>query len=89
LVLAYRCIVAVTFDLAIAQADDAIGVFKQPRVVRGKDECEAQALVEAMHQVDKLCGVVRVKICGRFVSQHQRGPMDDGASNGDALAFAP
>jgi len=61
---------AVGLNVSVAQADDAVGVFKQPRIVRGKDEREAKTLIQSMHQVDELGGVMRIKICSGLVSQH-------------------
>src|ERR1039457_2264829 len=58
---------------AFGEADDALGVFEQARIVRGEDEGEAEAAVEAVHQVDELRGVVRVQVGGGLVGQHQIG----------------
>src|ERR1035441_1132268 len=75
-------------DLSVAEADDALGVFEQARIVGGEDEGKAEAAVESVHQVDELGGVVRVEVGGGLVGQHQGGAMHDGAGHGDALTLA-
>ena len=63
-------------------------MFEQALVVRGEDEGEAEAAIEVAHEVDELGGVARVEIGGGLVGEDERGAMDDGASDGDALALA-
>src|ERR1035438_5797207 len=53
-------------DLSVAEANDALGVFEQARVVRREDEGKTEAAVEPVHEVDKLGGVVRVQVGGRL-----------------------
>ena len=46
------------------------------------------AAIQVAHQVDQLRGVARVEVGSGLVGEHQRGPMHDGAGDGDALALA-
>jgi hypothetical protein len=75
-------------DLAVAEADNAVSVFEEASIVRGEDEGEAEAAVEVVHEVDELGGVAGVEVGGRLIGEHQGGTMDDGAGDGDTLAFA-
>jgi len=76
------------FNAAVGEADDARSVFEEALVVGGEDEGEAERLVEVAHEVDELCGVTRVEVCGGLVGEDERGTMHDGASDGDTLTFA-
>ncbi len=73
---------------SIAQANDAVGVFKQPHVMRGENKGEPKSAIEAVHQIDELRGVVGVEVGGWFVGQHQSRTMHDCASDGHALTLA-
>ncbi len=74
--------------MSIGQAHDAVRVFQQPLVVRGKDKGKTEAAVEVVHQVNELRRVARVEVGRGFVGQHKSGPMNDGARHGHTLAFA-
>ena len=63
-------------------------MFEQALVVCGEDEGETEAAIEIAHEVDELGGVARVEIGGGLVGEDERGAMDDGAGDGDALALA-
>ena len=63
-------------------------MFEQALIVRGEDEGETEAAIEVAHQVDELGGIARVEIGGGLVGEDERGAMNDGARDGDALAFA-
>ena len=89
--LAHGCLlqgVMIADDAAVGEADDARCVFEQALVVGGEDEGETEAAVQVAHQVDELRGVAGVEVGGGLVGQHQRGTMNDGAGDGDALTLA-
>lgn len=79
--------VGIAFDAAVGEANDARRVFEQALIVRGEDECKAEAAVEVAHQVNELGGIAGVEIGGWLVGKDKSGAMDDGASYGDALAL--
>jgi len=75
-------------DLAVGEADDAIGVFEESLIVGGEDEGEAEAAVEIVHKVNQLSGIAGVQVGGGLVGEDEGGAMDDGAGDGDTLALA-
>src|SRR6185503_14045711 len=79
--------VSVADDAAVGEADDARGVFEEALVVGREDEGEAEGVVEVAHEVNELGGVARVQIRSWLIGENERGAVDDGASDGNALTF--
>ena len=74
-------------DLAVAHDDDAFAVGGDVQFVRDHDDGDA-GVVEFLKQPHDFDAGARVEIAGRLVGQHQFGPVDQGAGDGDALLLA-
>ncbi len=73
-------------DLAVADVDDAVGVFGDVGLVSDEDDSVAfpVKLVEQRHDLDAGFGV---EVAGRLVGQDDGRIIDKGAGDGDALAL--
>src|ERR1035437_9941398 len=78
----------VGFDVSVRQSNDARRVLQQPRVMRGKNECETKTAIQVAHQVDELRSVVRVEVGGGLIGQYQRWTMHNGPRYRDPLTFS-
>jgi len=70
-----------------AEADDAARVTRDGFLVRDHDERVAQ-LVEVLEERHDLDARLGVQVPGRLVGEDDRGPVHEGARDGDALALA-
>lgn len=76
------------FEEAIAHGEDDIAGLGEVAVV-GNDEDGAIALVgEVAELVKELGGILKVEVTGRFIGEDDIGIIDEGAGDGDPLAFA-
>ena len=69
--------------------DGTVGVGGGFGVVRDHQDGLAEALVKVAQQVQDDIGVLAVEIARRLVGEQNSRAVDDGASDGDTLLFAP
>src|SRR5437763_6539453 len=55
------------------------------RIVRDHDDGLLKLLVESLQKIERVGGILRVEITGRFVGDEDARIGDDGAGDGDAL----
>src|ERR1700736_6692832 len=75
-------------DLAVLEADDAVGLPGDVRVVRDDDEGHAVLPVHASHQVDDLLAGLAVDLAGRLVAEYERGLVDQRPRDRSPLLLA-
>ncbi len=75
-------------DLAVGDADDAVGVFGDAQVVRDEDDGDAALRVQPLEQAHDLRAGLRVEVARRLVGQDDGRLGDQRAGDGDALLLA-
>ena len=73
-------------DDAIADVDDAMGELGDVRLM-GDDDDRVPVRVEFLKKGHDLVAGLGVEVAGRFVGEDDRGPVDEGAGDGDTLAL--
>src|SRR6266481_5877964 len=77
----------VTVNDAVFDVDYAVGVFGDVRLV-GDQNYGVALLVQLREQGHDLIAGLRIQVAGGFVGQDDRGLIDQGAGNGNALTLA-
>ena len=73
-------------EFALIKVNDSVG-FGKKAFVMGSDDTSYSGGLEKGDCIDYFVGILLVQIGGRFIGQNDLGPVDDGASDRDALLF--
>src|SRR5437879_7194338 len=65
-----------------------VRVCRSVRIVSNHHDCLSELFVQALHDLEHLCGGVAVEIAGGLVCEQECGIGDDGAGDGYALLLS-
>ena len=72
-------------DKSVADADDAVGMGGDRRVVRDQDDRQAILAVEVAEEVEDLLAGLGVEVAGGFIGDQERAPVDQRPGDRDPL----
>src|SRR3954447_12075774 len=75
-------------DQAVADADGPPGGVRDVRVVRHQDDGDPLLRVELLEHLEDLLARARIEVAGRLIGEQERGVIDQGPGDRDALLLA-